>query len=379
MYLNMGTVGIVAKPVLDKIIEASASLEGGGLATYSKFYPEVEKSRERIAQLLGAQAEEIAFTNNATDGVNLVISSLTWQPDDEVVISNQEHPAMLYPWTYLHQRCSSCLKFFEVDPDPQETLENVRSALTPKTRLIGTSQVSTQTGIRVPVEEICDLARERGILTLIDGAQAVGQFPIDVKKMGCDFYTTNGHKWLCGPKGTGMFYVNKDRIEELLPIHVGAGSECSFSMERGLELKHSARCFEYGTRDIVKYVGLSFALDWLEGLGWNNIEARLKELSLYLKDRVMELSGTTLYTPYEWELSSAMIAFSMEGFNARELSIHLKDEWKIFTRVVDELNGLRISTAYFNTEEEIDFLLKKLQKVINSHRDKVGGVVRFAS
>src|SRR6185312_7390259 len=177
---------------------------------------------------------------------------------------------------------------------------------------------------RLPVEEICRQCRERGILTLVDGAQSVAQFPVDVSKIGCDFMTGNGHKWISGPKGTGFLYVSPEVLPLVDPIHVGDGSisprfdrvvlgDAPASADWFFE--PSASRFEYGTRNWHTFSALSDSINYLEGIGWNNIEAHCAAVSAELKRRLRAEPGVTLYSPDDWADSSGLVTFGFDGWD----------------------------------------------------------------
>jgi selenocysteine lyase/cysteine desulfurase len=362
VYLNTGTVGLRARPVVEHLVAATTRLETGGQAAYPDLVAEVERARAGLAALLGAEPEEVGLGGNATDAVNWVAAGLDWSPGDEVLLSSQEHPAMLWPWTYLQQRRGVRLRRFEVSHDPQRCLAAITALLTPRTRLLATSHVSSETGLRVPVGAITALARERGLLTLVDGAQAAGNIPVDVRELGCDFYAGNGHKWLCGPSGTGFLWARPERMATLKPAHVGAGSARAFDPARGLTLHRGGRRFEYGTRDYARWAGLSTALDWLRSLGGVAATAgRAASLAAQLRSAIAERADWTLHTPRAWEHSSALTTFSAAGRDARELHEALEREQpRIYTRVVPQFNALRISTHYYNDESDLEALLRAL-------------------
>lgn len=365
VYLNTGTAGIAAAPVIAKLWEEVSLFEAEGEVRYHEMQDRMDAARAQVASLIGAGADEVAFSRNATDGVNLVAWGLPWKDGDEVVLSDQEHPAMNHPWHHLQPRGGPRLRMFAVDPDPAATLANIRALLTPRTRLIASSHVSCQTGIRIPAKEVCDLARERGILVFLDGAQAVGQFPVDVKALGCDFYTSNGHKWLHGPKGTGFLYLRRERLDEVCPMQVGAGS-----FVRPVDLDHirlmpSAHRYEYGTRSYGTYAALPAAIEYLAGLGWDWVEQRMAHLSGYLKARLSEVPGLRLLTPQPWERSSALVSFSFPNKTAQEMADFLWNASKIRSRTFPDKGILRVSTAYFNTESELDLLVETLQRMAN--------------
>src|SRR5690348_1243939 len=244
-YLNTGTYGLMAESVLEKYLEAIADFERRGMAVGDRYDLAIEASRERLAARINAKPSEIALTGNATDGVTFVTAGLDWMPGDEVIINDQEHPAMNYPWRYTAQRQGIVVKRFKVSHDPAESLRSIEELITPRTRLIGSSHVTSPYGIRLPARKICELAHAHGALALIDGAQSFAVTPIDVQAIGCDFFTSNCHKWLGGPKGTGFLFARQELMEQLHPAYVGAGSAQSYDFEKGIVLKPDGHRFEF--------------------------------------------------------------------------------------------------------------------------------------
>lgn len=372
-YLNVGTYGLTPRPVLDRYLEAiERSARYGFLLHYDEALPAVRRARQAAATLLDVPAAWLAFNKNATDGVNQIISSLDWRPDDEVVISDQEHPALLWPWQYGQRRGLFRGATFAVDADPAVTLRNVEAALTPRTRLIACSQVSSQTGIRLPAAAICALARRhteeqarsRPLLTLIDGAQAVGQWPLSVREVGSDFYVTNGHKWLGAPKGSGLLIVRDAVFPLLTPPYTGGGLEpLPDPLSAFLERRDAQSLFESGTQNLAVIDALTAAIAWLNDLGWGWIEQRERALTAYLKGLLRAVPGLHLLTPDQWDRSSALTSFTTEGASALMLHEALWRQ-RIVTRWVPELNALRISTAYFNTEDELERLATALRGLL---------------
>lgn len=208
------------------------------------------------------------------------------------------------------------------------------------------------------------MAAQHGILTFIDGAQAVGQFPVDVKAMGCDFYASNGHKWLHGPKGSGFLFLRRERLDEVRPTHVGSGSFMRPVDLNSIRLMPSAHRYEYGTRSYGTYSALPAAIDYLDGLGWEWVEQRMAHLSAYLKSHLPEVPTLTLLTPRQWELSSALVSFTIDGKTSQEIADFLWNTSKIRSRTFLDKGILRISTAYFNTEAELDLLVATLRQMV---------------
>ncbi len=359
-YLNVGTFGIVPEPVMVRTLEAVRRFDTAGYVVWEQVLAQIERTRHRVAEVIGAQPEEITLTDNATDGVNLVLAGLEWQPTDEVLISDQEHPAITFPAYYAQKRGRLRVRQFRVDPDPEVTLRNFVRALRRRTRLVAFSHVSCLSGVRLPAEEICTLAHAAGVLTLVDAAQSFAQFPINVKDMGCDFLTGNGHKWLCAPKGTGFFYARLDRMTALEPAHLGAGSSPA---EDDLELWPNGRRFEFGTRGYALYEGFIAAIEYLEKLGWEAVEAHTRDLTEHLKSRLHRAPWATLLSPDEWDHSSGLTTFRVDGVDdVQAYRRWLLEEQQTVVRSVPEFRALRISTAFFNSEEDVDRLLKLLEQ-----------------
>ena len=374
-YLNTGTVGIMPRPVLARHLAAIENYESGGHLTQHEAQNGYERARQTLAALIGASAESVALTRNATDGVNLVAAGLKLDSSAIALTTDQEHPAVILPWAAAERRGGAHLEMFTIGPDPEVTLKSFERALKPHTKIVIVSQVSCETGLRLPVEEICRQCRERGILTLVDGAQSVAQFPVDVTRIGCDFMTGNGHKWIAGPKGTGFLYASPEALPLVDPIHVGDGS-ITPRFDRVALGDHPAAAdwtfeptasrFEFGTRNWHTFTALTDSIQYLEALGWNNIEAHNAALSDELKRRLIAEPGATLYSPLDWADSSALVAFGFEDWNGVELSNRLWNDFNIVQRRVQVPNGVRISCAYFNTESDLDRLFDALRVLRNA-------------
>ncbi len=369
-YLNTGTVGIMPRPVLEKHLAAITSYEIGGHVAQPQAQASYEKARSALARLIGAAPECLALTRNATDGVNLVAAGLRLDPTAIALTTDQEHPAVILPWAAAERRGGARLELFPIGSSPSETLESFKKALKPETRIVIVSHVSCETGLRLPVEEICRICRERGILTMVDGAQSLGQFPVDVNTIGCDFMTGNGHKWLSGPKGTGFLYLSPDALPLVDPIHVGDGSVSphfdrvalgAHPGEADWGFAETASKFEFGTRNWHTYAALPDSIEYLGQLGWSNVEAHCSALSDELKRRLSREPGVTLHSPVAWEDSSSLVMFGFEGWNGVELSRSLWDDHAVIQRRVQVPNGIRISCAYFNSESDLDKLFDGLR------------------
>jgi selenocysteine lyase/cysteine desulfurase len=364
-YLNTGTYGVMPEPALNKYITIQIDAEHGSRrSNASNPWSRTDETRRQISALIGAVPEEIAFTRNATDGINLVLAGIDWKPGDEVITTTQEHEAMNHPLLYLQKTKGIKARFVEVSPDAQVMLEMIESVYNSKTRLIAMSFVTCETGTRLPAKEICAWAEEHHLLTLFDGAQATGAFPVNMRELGCDFYASNGHKWLCGPKGTGVFFVKKEKVDTLSPAHVGAGSLEKVDLATGqADPWMTAQRFEFGTRAWSLTAGLGCSLSWFESLGWKNVYSYIASLTGYFKQRILERSYLQLLTPIEFEKSSGLTGFVINGHNAGEASRTLSEKWNMMVRVIPHYNAIRISTAHFVSEQDIDKLMEALDSI----------------
>lgn len=360
-YLNLGTHGLMPEPALLRYLEASARYEREGHFAHADLDAERERARARLAALLGAPPATVALTGNANDGINIVAAGIAWRPGDEVLITDQEHPAIESPFGHLAERGRIALRRFAFGADPEETLANLEAALTPRTRLVAVSTVSSQTGARLPARPATAIAHARGAEILIDATQALGQVALDATAIGCDYLVSNGHKWLLGPKGTGLLYVRPDRLEALEPAHVGAGSLLEGASPPTL-LPTAAR-FEFGTRALPLWAGMNAALDWWEERGVEPILAHMAGLATELKARVQANPRLTLLTPLPWEHSSALVSFSVEGEPDSMALLRKLWERRVVTRSVPELQALRISCAPFSDEGDLDRLFEALEAV----------------
>jgi selenocysteine lyase/cysteine desulfurase len=360
VYLNTGTVGLCPLPVVEALLERVRAFEVDGQIGWGPAEAGMNAARSQLAKFLGVAPDELVFTRNATEGTNLVTTGVAWRSGDEVLLSDEEHPSMELPWHYLQQQGRIQLRRFPVSRHPEQTLAAAEAAITPRTRLVATSHVFCHSGNRAPAGELAALCRERGVLLHLDGAQAVGQFRLDLAEMGADFYTGNCHKWLLGPKGTGFLVLRPGGEADLTPCHVGAGSAARFDPAEGLTLRESGHRFEYGTRDFARFAALEPLLDWWGGVGLEAAEGHMRQLAAYLKERLRELPSLVLHTADTWGDSSAMTTFSLPGRTANEIVSALWERHRVMTRPVGDWEAVRISTALYNTREEIDRLVQIL-------------------
>lgn len=373
-YMNSGTEGIMAEPVLKAYFEILGHFERYGYWDRRRIADEMAKARERLAAVIGADADEVCVTHSGTDGVSIVLGAFDFQAGDEIVIGSEEHPAIAYPSFALQTVAGVKVRRFQFCHDPADTLRSFQSQFTAKTRFAAFSHVSCETGIRMPAAEMIRFAHERGVRVLLDGAQSVGSFPVDFHALGCDYLTGSVHKWLCGPKGTGVLAVRKDRLDELTPRYVGGGSLADGFPWDKLDQPEDVRVafhptatrFEYGMRNPALYAGVVLAVDYLANIGWQAIADHERALVTDLKRRLAAIDGVTVQTPLAWEHSSAIVNFKIAGISGRDLNQRFWDDWKIVQRAVRDPEGIRLSVAYFTAPEDVDRVIEAVRSIRQS-------------
>ncbi|MBX6772416.1 MAG: aminotransferase class V-fold PLP-dependent enzyme [Chloroflexi bacterium] len=366
VYMNSGTEGIMAEPVLQAYFAVLGHFERYGYWDRPRIAGAFAEARQRLANLINADPDEVGVTHGGTDGVSIVLGSFGFRPGDQLLIGDQEHPAITYPAFALQAVAGIEVRRFRFCHDPRETISSFTSQLTPRTRMAAFSHVSCETGIRVPAAELIQIAHEHGVQVLLDGAQSIGMFPVDFRALGCDYLTGSVHKWLCGPKGTGVLAVRRDRLDDLTPRYIGGGSFAEgfpagdLNRPETVQIKFAPTTarFEYGMRNPALYAGIVSAVDYLASLGWEAIAEHERRMITRLKERLAGIDGVVLQTPMEWEHSSALLNFRLEGVSGRELSRRLWDDWKIVQRAVREPEGVRLCVAYFTSDEDLDQVIE---------------------
>ena len=309
--------------------------------------------RPGLAAFLGADADELSLTRNATEALHLSALGIELRPGDEVVFTTQEHPAGRRPWQLRAARDGIVTREVFIPsplPGPDQVVEAFEAALTPRTRVVAFCQV-TRGGHLYPVRRLAALARARGILSHVDGAQAVGMFPVNLHELGCDTYSASLHKWFLGPMGTGFLYVRASARDRIRSTFAWDGTPDSPAFEPP------------GTADLPVRAALAASLTFMEQVGIDRIEARARFLSDYLKERLAGMAGVRLVSGATHETSGpASTIFEMEGVDAvasvpviaERASIHIDEHRR------DGHEALRVSTHVYNTTAEIDRLVDAL-------------------
>jgi selenocysteine lyase/cysteine desulfurase len=369
-YLNTGTVGVMAEPVLAAHLANIADHERGGHATQQRAVDGYERARQAVADLVGVSATDIALNRNATDGVNFVAACFPLRAGDEVLTSTEEHPAVVLPWSVACQRAGARLRFVPLSADAEVLAANLRAALTTLSRLVVFSHVSCDTGARVPVEIIRDVVGP-DVAVLVDAAQSVGQFDVNFPALRADFVIGNGHKWLAGPKGTGFAWFAPGSPELAPPPFVGDGavdprwtrSRYQSDAPPTLTFATDATRYEYGTRAWHTYGALDDAINYQAQLGWSAIFQHVRAMTNRAKEQLAEIPGVTVVTPPSWEQSSGLVTFAIEGLAGTDVSQRLWNDYRIVQRRVEAPSAVRVSCAYFTNTDDLDRLATAVDEI----------------
>lgn len=364
---NFQTGGIGPSPVsvLDEVAR-NLHRENRGPADTRFRLERVERDlRARLARTFGADPSEVALTHSTTEGICIAAWSVDWRRGDEVVISNQEHPANVFPWYQIRDRFGVTIREINLDAGT-DLLREVQAALRPPTRMVSISHVSRNNGRRIVTAESAKLAallRPRGIRYLLDGAQGPGCVPVNFGELGADYYAACGHKWLLGPKGTGALFVRKAMLDKTLISWAGSHSTESMDYSGNFKLLPSAARFEFGTRALAEFSGFDAALRWMERLGWQRIHARIDELAGFAIERARGTGRLTLVSPEsEAERTGVFVVRLPRGADAMKLYQRLGAEKHILGSPVRRDGDFRLAIHFFNTRSEITAAIQAIDE-----------------
>ena len=356
IYFNTGGLGPAADPILDVFEKTSRKLQEKSETGYNL----LADARTTMARFLGADAAEVCFVRNATEGNAIIAAGLALKAGDEVIFDSHAHPGGSFPWLNQHKLRGVTARLFEPSvKSPAENLERIAALIGPRTRVVQVSHVTAPTGIVMPVAAIAKLCRERGIWFHVDGAQTAGMFPFKLHAIGCDSYATSGHKWLGAPHETGIFYIRRDRLDDVTPLLVGAHSSDQTDIRTDLAMVPTAQRHEYGTRNAAAVVALAAAAENQERIGRERIAARGRMMAARVRAGLAKLSDVEILTPAHSELSAAILTFRSPRLPQDKLFTRLLTDFKLRCRPVTEegLNAVRVSTHLMNSPAECDALV----------------------
>ena len=332
-----------------------------------------EAVRDKVMKFLGASYhEEIIFTSGSTEALNLI--SYSWgnqnlESGDEIILTTLEHHANIVPWHFLRSRKDIKLTWIDPDENGQVSFDMINEKISSKTKMVCITHMSNVFGSIIDVKKICHELKKRGIVSVLDGSQAIVHLEVDVKSIGCDFYTFTGHK-LFGPTGTGVLYVNKSRISEMVPF-IGGGEMIRNVSKDNITYNQSPFLFEAGTPGIAEIIGLGAAIDFVQNLDRKAVLDYEKSLSEYTRIELEKLDWLVRHCFHKDNL--AIFSFSMKGnAHAHDIATILDSNGvavrsghhcaQPLMNFIGVAATCRASLALYNTEQEIDILIASLKK-----------------
>jgi len=357
VFFNNGTIGAMPRVVLDRTV-AHLHKMAVDLADWDYRgenwiggYDSMLSVRSKAARLMNADTKEIALTENVTCANSYVAAGIDLEPGSEILMSDQEHPGGYGPWLNAAKRHNGKVIQMPLPKpahSPDQVLEIVRRSFTPRTRVLFLSHVITGSGAILPVNEICAEARRRGILTVIDGAQAFGHVPVDVRAIGCDAYVSCFHKWLLAPAGNGVLYLRGARADSVW------ASLCSANWDNHED--NGLRFTQRGTGSMSSLVGLDAALDFHNEIGSARVLERIKYLGDYLRAGLRKLPNVKIYSPDDPAMCAAITVYAVNGVTGPQLQDEMWKRERLRPRASGP--GVRHCTHIFNSTAEIDRALK---------------------
>ena len=376
IYLDNAASAQKPRLVLDRIQEAYTSEYANvhrGLHYLANAATEAyEGAREKVRGFLNAsRPEEIIFTRNATEAINLVAATFgreRIQPGDEIVLSIMEHHSNIVPWHFLRERQGAVIKWAPVDDEGNFLIDEFEKLLTPRTKMVAVTHMSNMLGTLVPVKEVVRLAHARGIPVLVDGAQAAVHLEIDVQDIGCDFYAVTGHK-LYGPTGIGVLYGKYEHLAAMPPFN-GGGEMIREVFEDRVTYGEPPHRFEAGTPPIVQAIGLGAGIDYINSIGKPRIRAHEADLVHYAQERLGAINSLRIFGTTKDK--GPIVSFELKGAHPHDVATII-DRSGVAVRagthcVMPLLSRFgvtatcRASFALYNTREEIDVLAQSLVK-----------------
>jgi len=360
--LNLNNGGVAPSPaaVLDAEIEA---IRYSNLAPSYRMWrdlePKIEDVRKRLARMWSADPECIAITRNASESLQIAQFGLDLAPGDEVLTTSQDYPRMITTWQQRQRREKIVLKqmdFAVPVKHPGDLVRLFEQGITPRTRVIHVSQVVFMTGQIFPVKEICALARERGITSIVDGAHAFAHVPFQIPDFDCDFYGTSLHKWLSAPIGTGMLYVRKERIEKHWALMAAPPS-----MDKDIR-----KFEEIGTHPAAMHNATLQALEFHEQIGAERKYARMRYLKNRWAERLSTIPGARMLVGLEPEHSGAFGTIHFDNIEAAKLGDALLGKYNIFVTPITGpgFDGIRVSANVYTSTAEIDRFCEAVEAVV---------------
>ena len=363
-YVNLenGYYCFIPQPTLNKYLEHVKRINFEG-SYYMRNQLDLDKRKtaERLSNLVNCDKDELAITRNTTESLDLIISGFPWEKNDEAIFAMQDYGSMQEMFKLTAKRRGIVNKIISVPNQPENDEEIVslyEKQITKKTKLIMVSHMINITGQILPVKKICEMAHSYNIDVLVDGAHCVGHIDVDIKDLNCDYYGSSLHKWLSAPLGTGLLFVKKEKISKIEPILAGHVHQ----RDNIMRLNH------IGTHPVHSDLAINDAIDYLESIGIERKQNRLRYIQRYWSDKLRFKNNIIINTPIEIQRSCGIANIGVKNKTPDELSKILFNEYSIFTVAIDYANvkGCRITPNIYTSEEELDYFVESIIKIASN-------------
>jgi isopenicillin-N epimerase len=362
VFFNTGTVGVMPKAVVDKMIEHTRMMathitdwayKDDNKEQFISGYNNLLAIRTKVAKLLNCEVAEIAITDNVTNGMSYIANGITLQSGDEILTTDQEHGGGQSSWKVKEKRFGTVFKTVAIGKpinSSAEVYDTIIKALTTKTKVLMLSHMISGTGAILPVKELCAEAKKRGIFTVLDGAQTVGHIKIDLKDIDCDAYVGCFHKWMGAPTGTGFMFMKADKLKDLW------STVASYRWDDHTD--EGFRFTQRGTGNFAVLLGLEVALDFHFQLGGDNVYQRIKFLGDRLRAGLRQSKKVKIFSAKEEAMSAGITLYTIDGMTGTQIQDAYWAKAKMRPRSQGDVYGVRHSTHIFNSTDEIDRAIK---------------------
>jgi cysteine desulfurase / selenocysteine lyase len=354
-YFDHAAVAPISLPAKAALANWATEFAENGAVNWPQWAAELEHLRRRAADLLHADIAEVALVRNTTEGINLVAEGFPWQPGDNVVLFDDEFPSNVYPWLNLASRG---VEVRRVAGGDRPQLDELAKACDVRTRVVTVSWVGFSSGWRHDVDQLVEFAHSRGALLFLDAIQALGVFPLDVRETKVDFLSADGHKWLLGPEGAGLFYLRREHLDRLRPLGLGWNSvEHAYDFGRiDFRLRPTAGRYEGGTYNMPGLLALGASLEMLADYPPEIISKRVLDLADTICRRLPEV-GAVAASCREREHASGIVSFDLPGRNLADVRRQCREQQVVLSC---RSGRLRVSPHAYNNDDDIDRLMQAL-------------------
>jgi isopenicillin-N epimerase len=366
IFLNHGSFGACPRPVFEEYQRWQRELERQPVEFLGRRFNDLMRAaRSALGDFVGADADDVTYVTNATVGLNVVARSIKLRPGDEVLTTDHEYGALDRTWRFLCEKQGAKYVRQPVRVpirSADEVVEAIWSGVTDRTRLLFLSHITSPTAITFPIAPLIDRARQAGIISIVDGAHAIGQVDLNLRELGAHFYSSNCHKWLMSPKGSAFLYARKEMQPLVEPLVVSWG----WQPEKPGSSKFIDEQEWQGTRDIAAYLTVPAAIQFQRNQQWSRVREECHEIVRYARERVSALTGLPPLTPDDAQWFTQLSALPLPPCDLALLKRRLYDEFKIEIPVIhwNGRNFVRISIQGYNTRTDVDVLIEALSTLL---------------